>query len=148
MMDLITLESTLEAQSQGQTLAQHAKFSNDTLRVLYAKAVGFYEAGKLDEALPLAYQLVGLDTNHADYWALTGNVLYGLGHFKEAMGFWMVNLSLQPRYATAATVVRTAIALKDKEAAAEALLIASKLKNTSEQIREFDALVDSWYAIS
>jgi hypothetical protein len=27
-------------------------------------------------------------------------------------------------------------------------LIASKLKQTPEQTREFDALVDSWYAIS
>ena len=147
-MDTVTLESTVQAQSQGQTLAQHAGLSNDTLRVLYAKAVGLYEAGQYNEALPLAYQLVGLDSNHADYWALTGNVLYGLGHFKEAVGFWMTTLALQPRYSTAATVVRTAVALKDKEAAAEALLIASKLKQTPEQTREFDALVDSWYAIS
>ena len=147
-MDTVTLESTVDAQIKGQTLAQHAGLSNDTLRVLYAKAVGLYEAGHFDEALPLAYQLVGLDSNHADYWGLTGNVLYGLGHFKEAVGFWMSNLALQPRYATAATVVRTAVALKDRESAAEALLIASKLKQTPEQTREFDALVDSWYAIS
>jgi predicted Zn-dependent protease len=147
-MDTVTLESAFQALGQGQTLAQHAQLSNDTLQVLYAKAVGFVETGQFDEALPLAYQLVGLDSNHADYWALTGNVLYGLGHFKEAIGFWMTNLSLQPRYATAATIVRTAVALKDKESAAEALLIASKLKQTPEQIREFDALIDSWYAIA
>jgi predicted Zn-dependent protease len=147
-MDTVTLETTVQALEKGQTLAQHARLSSDTLRVLYAKAVGFYEAGQLNDALPLAYQLVGLDSNHADYWGLTGNVLFGLGHFKEAIGFWMTNLSLQPRYATAATVVRTAVALKDRETAAEALLIASKLKHTPEQTREFDALVDSWYAMA
>lgn len=147
-MNTVTLESTFEALHQGQTLAEHAQLSNDTLRVLYAKAVGFFEAGQLDEALPLAYQLVGLSSNNPDYWALTGNVLYGLGHFKEAIEFWMTNLSLQPRYATAAVIVRTAVAIRDKECAAEALLIASKLKQTPEQLSEFDALIESWYAIA
>lgn len=135
-----------ELQEKGISLAQYTGLSRDALRVLYANAVGHYEAGRLEDAAVGLFKLVALDPRSEDYWALYGNTLMKMGEFANAVTAWEMALSCAPRFATAALIARTAIAIGDLGRAAEALVVARKHLQTAEQTREFDALIDSWHA--
>jgi hypothetical protein len=89
-------------------------------------------------------QLTLLDGRNADNWALLGNCMMRLGRFAESVTAWRVAMSAAPTFNTAATVVRTAIALKDAEASAEALMVARRCRATPSQHEEYRLLVDSW----
>lgn len=130
----------------GKSLADYAGLSKDALRVLYANAVGHYEAGRLEDAAAGLFHLVALDPHSEDYWALYGNTLMKLGDFANAVSAWEMALACAPRYATAAMIARTAIAIGQLDRAAEALVVARKYKQTTAQEAEFDALIESWYA--
>ena len=141
-----TQDVVQKLRESGQTLAEHAGLSRDATRVLYANAVGHYEAGRLRDACKTLFQLVALDPHAEDHWALYGNALMKMGQFAEAVTAWEMAMVCTPRYGTAATIARTAIAIGQFERAAEALVMARKLAGTDEQRREFDALVDAWHA--
>lgn len=144
----ISVESALSALENGHSLAEHAGFSRATLKALYATATGHFEAGRAEDALKALFQLVALEPRKEDHWALLGNTFALSGQFKAAVGAWQMAMTVEPRYATAAMIARTAIALKDKESAAEALLMAGKLKLTEAHQSEFDALIEAWYALA
>lgn len=132
--------------TSGQTLAEHAGISSNALKLIYANAVGHLEAGQLQEAAMGAFQLVSLDPRTEDHWALYGNIFMKLGFFAQAVTAWEMAMVCAPRFATAATIARTAIAIGKFENAAEALLMAKRYKRTPAQELEFDALVDAWYS--
>lgn len=132
--------------ASGQTLVEQAGLSPNTLKVIYAAAIGHLEAGRLEQAAAGAFQLVSLDPRSEDHWALYGNTLMKLGRFAEAVTAWEMAMACVPRFATAATVARTAIAIGKLDSAAEALLMARSLRRTPAHELEFDALVEAWYA--
>jgi Flp pilus assembly protein TadD len=133
-----------QAIAEGQSLHEKAGLSKDFMRLLYALAVGHYESGRYIDALDPLEQLTFLDGRNADNWALLGNCMMRLGRFPEAVTAWRVAMSAAPSFSTATTVVRTAIALKDAEASAEALMVARRYRTTPAQHAEYQALVDSW----
>ena len=133
-----------QAIAQGTSLQEAAGLSKDFIRLLYAMAVGHYESGRYVEALGSLEQLTLLDGRNPDNWALLGNCMMRLGRFAEAVTAWRVAMSASPNFNTAATVVRTAIAIKDLEASAEALMVARRYRSTTAQQTEYLALVDSW----
>lgn len=136
--------SAHEALENGDSLASRAGLSRDLLRVLYAAAVGAYESGQYETALSHLYQLTVLDARNPDPWALTGNCLLKLGQYADAVTAWRVNMSVAPSFATAATIVRTAVALKDAEASAEALMVARRQRTTLKQFSDYEGLLDLW----
>lgn len=132
--------------SSGKTLASYTGLSPNALKVIYATAVGHLEAERLKEAAMGAFQLVSLDPRCEDYWALYGNIFMKLGCFAEAVTAWEMAMVCAPRFATAATIARTAIAIGKLDNAAEALLMARSLRRTPSQEADFDALIEAWYA--
>jgi Flp pilus assembly protein TadD len=134
----------LKAIQEGRSLAQAAGLSRDLLRVLYASAVGLYESGQHEEALMQLHQLTSLDARNPDPWALTGNCFLKMGRFAEAVTAWRVAMAAAPTFATAATIVRTAVAIKDPEASAEALMVARRQRTTPNQFADYEALLDLW----
>ncbi len=132
--------------TSGQTLAEHSGISSNALKVIYAKAIGDLESGQLQQAAVGAFQLVSLDPRTEDHWALYGNIFMKLGCFSEAVTAWEMAMVCAPRFATAATIARTAIAIGKLDNAAEALLMARRYKTTAAQEIEFDALVEAWYS--
>jgi Flp pilus assembly protein TadD len=140
-LDFLTATKAIE---QGQNLHEVAGLSRDFIRLLYATAVGQYESGQYLEALNSLHQLTVLDARNADNWALLGNCLLRMGMFAEAVTAWRIAMSAAPTFATAATVTRTAVALKDAEASAEALIVARLHRKTPEQFAEYETLLDSW----
>jgi tetratricopeptide (TPR) repeat protein len=140
-LDFLTAAKAIE---QGKNLHEVAGLSRDFIRLLYATAVGQYESGQYIDALESLHQLTVLDARNADNWALLGNCLLRMGMFSEAVTAWRVALSAAPSFATAATVTRTAVALKNKEASAEGLIVARLHRKTPEQFAEYEALLDSW----
>lgn len=131
---------------RNQTLAEYAGLSRNALQVLYVQAVADYEAGRFQEAAVHLFRLVAMDTKREDYWALYGNTLMKLGQFEHAVTAWEMAMACTPRFRTAALIVRTALAMGMLDRAAEALLLARPHRRTPEQEREYDALVDAWYA--
>lgn len=132
--------------ASGQTLAAHTGLSPNALKVIYATAVGHLEAERLEQAAAGAFQLVTLDPKSEDHWALYGNTLMKLGRFAEAVTAWEMAMVCAPRFTTAATIARTAIAIGKLDNASEALLMARSLHRTDAQAAEFDALIEAWYA--
>ncbi|NBW47566.1 MAG: hypothetical protein EBR46_05445, partial [Betaproteobacteria bacterium] len=131
---------------RNQTLAQNAGLSRHGLQVLYVQAVADYEAGRFQQAAVQLFRLVALDTKREDYWALYGNTLMKMGQFEHAVTAWEMAMACTPRFRTAALIVRTALAMGMLDRSAEALLLARPHRRTPEQEREYDALVDAWYA--
>lgn len=131
--------------ASGKTLAEHAGLSRNTIKVLYATAVGHFEASRFSEAAAVLFQLVALDPKSEDAWALYGNVLMRLGRFQAAVTSWEMAMACTPRFSTAALIARTAIAIGSLDRAAEALLMARRYKKSPVQEREFDELVEAWY---
>lgn len=129
-----------------KTLAEYVGISPNALKVIYANAVGHLESGHLEQAAVEAFQLVSLDPRCEDYWALYGNIFMKLGCFAQALTAWEMAMVCAPRFSTAATIARTAIAIEKFDNAAEALLMARRYRSTPAQELEFDALVDAWYA--
>jgi len=144
IQDVDSLPQTLIA--GGQNLAAHVGLSPNALKVVYATAVGHLEAGRLEAAAAGAFQLVSLDPRSEDHWALYGNALMKLGRFAEAVTAWEMAMACVPRFATAVTVARTAIAIGKLDNAAEALLMARSLRRTPAHEAELDALIEAWYA--
>jgi tetratricopeptide (TPR) repeat protein len=136
------LDAARRAMTAGQSLAEHAGLSRDLLRLLYASAVGHYEARRHDEAIQALVQLVLLDLRHADAWALLGNCHQREGRFAEALQAWQSAMTLRADPALATLVARTALALKDRESAAEALLALRQHVATQTQADEFNALAE------
>jgi len=139
----LQVQSVLESQ---KSLANYAGLSRHGLQVMYAQAVGDFEAGRYQEAAAHLFRLVALDTRREDYWALYGNTLMKMGQFEHAVTAWEMAMACTPRFRTAATIVRTALAVGLLDRAAEALLLARPHRRTPDQEREYDALVDAWYA--
>lgn len=132
--------------ASGKSLAEQSGLSEQSIRVLYATAVGHFEAGRLQQAQVVLMQLLALAPKVEDHWALLGNTLMRLGQFAEAVTAWEMAMACQPRYATAVRIARTAIAIGRLDAAAEALLMARKYAQSPAQQEEFDALIEAWYA--
>ncbi len=130
----------------GKTLAQYVGLSPHTTRLIYAQAVGHLEAGRLREAALGAFQLVSLDPRTEDHWALYGNVLMKQGLFADAVTAWEMAMACTPRFATAVTIARTAMAIGQLDHAAEALLMARGQRRAPAQEAEFDALIEAWYS--
>lgn len=135
-----------EILASGKTLAEHAGFSSNAIQLIYATAVGHLESGRLEQAAAGAFQLVSLDPRTEDHWALYGNVLMKQGCFAQAVTAWEMAMACAPRFTTAVTIARTAIAMGLFENAAEALLMARRYKSTPAQEVEYDALVEAWYS--
>lgn len=129
-----------------KSVADMVGLSEQALRVLYAQAVGHYEAARYAQAQVTLMQLVALAPKKEDPWALLGNTLLKLGHFSEAVTAWEMAMACQPRFATGAMIARTAIAIGRLDAASEALLMARRCIQTPLQQQEFDALIELWYA--
>lgn len=131
--------------ASGKTLAEHAGLSRHATKVLYATAVGHFEASRFSEAGAVLFQLVALDPKSEDAWALYGNALMRLGRFQTAVTAWEMAMACTPRFSTAALIARTAIAIGALDRAAEALLMARRTKKSPAQDKEFDELVEAWY---
>jgi predicted Zn-dependent protease len=120
----IDLVKAYQLFSQGKTIAQALGAPKETLDTLYAVAVGDYEAKRYEDAVVGLQNLIGLDQNNPSYWALVGNALRAIGRYQEALYAWNICMSLDPKFATAMTIARVAVALKDKTWAVEGLMMA------------------------
>jgi tetratricopeptide (TPR) repeat protein len=65
-----------------------------------------------------------LDQNNADYWALMGNALKDSGLYMEAITAWNMAMDIEPKFKTAMVIARVAVAIKNKDAAREGLLMS------------------------
>lgn len=129
----VDMKAATQAVLDGQSLADHLGLPEGVTRVLYAGAVGHYEGGRYPEAIQLLMKLAPLDPRMPDAWALLGNCMMKEGRFPEALEAWSLALHLKPSYAAAHQVVRTALALKDKVAAAVGLMAMRKHGTSPEQ---------------
>jgi predicted Zn-dependent protease len=134
----------IAALQDGRSLAELAGLSKDLIRVLYASAVGLYESAQYEQALEQLHALTVVDTRNPDLWALMGNCMLRLGRFPDAVTSWRIALAASPSFATAATLVKTAVAIRDAEAAAEALMVARMKRTTPNQFADYEVLVDLW----
>lgn len=109
--------------SEGKTLGDAAGVSQEFKDALYSIAVVDYEAKRYDKAIKSLNFLVILDQNKADYWALMGNALKDSGLYMEAITAWNMVMGIEPKFKTAMVITRVAIAIKNKDAAREGLLM-------------------------
>jgi tetratricopeptide (TPR) repeat protein len=110
--------------SQGKTLGDALEVTQGTKDSLYSVAVVDYEAKRYLKAIHGLRLLVVLDQNNADYWSLMGNALKDSGMYIEAITAWYMAMGIAPTFRTAMVIARVSIAIKDKEWAAEGLLMA------------------------
>lgn len=136
-------QAAVQAIANGQPLAEHLGFSTDLLKVLYSEAVGHYDHGQTAEAIAALDLLTKLDMRRVDYWALLGNCLNREGKFQEALACWQMAMTIKPDRQSAMLVARTALALKDPAAAAEALLAARPFIVTQEHVEQAQAVIES-----
>lgn len=109
--------------SEGKTLGDAAGVSQEFKDALYSIAVVDYEAKRYDKAIKSLNFLVILDQNKADYWALMGNALKDSGLYMEAITAWNMAMGIEPKFKTAMVITRVAVAIKNKDAAREGLLM-------------------------
>jgi len=109
--------------SEGKTLGDAAGVSQEFKDALYSIAVVDYEAKRYDKAIQSLNFLVILDQNKADYWALMGNALKDSGLYMEAITAWNMVMGIEPKFKTAMVITRVAVAIKNKDAAREGLLM-------------------------
>ncbi len=120
-IDLLTASKLfLEGKTLGDSLGVTQGYKDS----LYSIAVVDYEGKRYEEAIKGLKLLVVLDQNNADYWALMGNALKDLGFFKEAITAWHMAMRADPQFKTAMVIARVAVAIKDKDAAREGLMMA------------------------
>lgn len=129
----VDLEAAAQAVRGGQSLAEHLGMSEEPARLLYAVAVGHYEAGRHAQAIACLLQATALNARVPDAWALLGNSLMREGEFAQALEAWLMALHLQPTFAVAHQVTRTAVALKDRASAAVGIMAMFKHANTAAQ---------------
>lgn len=129
----VDLEAAAQALSAGKSLAEHLGLSEQPARLLYAVAVGHYEAGRYTEAIPCLLQAAGLNARMPEVWTLLGNSMMREGKFTEALEAWLLALHLQPSFGTAHQVTRIAVALKDATSAAVGNMAMFKHATTAEQ---------------
>ena len=129
----VDLDAASKALSGGQSLAAHLGLSEQPARLLYAVAVGHYEAGRYAQAIPCLLQATALNARLPEVWTLLGNSLMREGRFSEALEAWSLALHLEPSFAAAQQVTRTAVALKDASSAAVGLMAMFKHATTAEQ---------------
>lgn len=140
----VDFPSAMAALQEGRSLAELAGISKDLIRVLYASAVGLYESAQYEHALEQLHALTVVDTRNPDPWALTGNCMLRLGRFADAVTAWRIALAASPSFATAYTIVKTAVAIKDAESSAEALIVARRHRISPAQFAEYEGLVALW----
>jgi tetratricopeptide (TPR) repeat protein len=133
----VDMKAATQAVLAGQSLADHLGLPQDLTRVLYAAAVGHYEAERYPQAIQTLMQLTPLDARMPDAWALMGNCMMKEGRFPEALEAWSVALHLNPSYSAALQVARTALALQDRVTAAVALMAMRKHGTTPEHRAAF-----------
>jgi tetratricopeptide (TPR) repeat protein len=129
----VDFDAATAAVKSGQSLAEHLGLTKRTSGALYAAAVGHHEAGRYAQAIECLMQVTVLDARMPDAWALMGNSLMREGKFPEALEAWCLALHLNPSFASAHQVTRTAIALKDPPNAAIGLVAMFKHAETPEQ---------------
>lgn len=129
----VDMEAAAKAVLAGKSLAGHLGLSDQMAHALYAEAVGHHEAGRHAQALECLRQVVGLDAHSADAWALMGNTLMREGQFAQALEAWCLALHLNPSFAAAQQVARTALALKDAPSASLGIIAMFKHATTAEQ---------------
>jgi tetratricopeptide (TPR) repeat protein len=110
--------------SEGKTLGDASGVSQEFKDALYSIAVVDYEAKRYDKAIKSLKFLVVLDQNNADYWALMGNALKDSGLYMEAITAWNMAMDIEPKFKTAMVIARVAVAIKNKDAAREGLLMS------------------------
>ncbi len=132
--------------TRGRNLAEHFGLSEETPKVLYAKALGDFEAGRWEACFKTLSQLAVLRPQNEDTWILMGNALNRMGRHLDALGAWETAMACAERFGTAAMIARTAIALNLPDRAAVALLMGSRLQQTPEQACEINELIELWYA--
>lgn len=120
-IDLIAADKLF---SEGKTLGDAAGVSQEFKDSLYSIAVVDYEAKRYEKAIKSLKFLVVLDQNNADYWALMGNALKDCGLYMEAITAWNMAMGVDPKFKTAMVITRVAIAIKNKDAAREGLLMS------------------------
>lgn len=129
----VDLQAAAQAVQAGQSLAEHLGLSDQPARLLYAVAVGHYEAGRYTQAIPCLLQATALNARMPEAWTLLGNSLMREGKFPEALEAWLLALHLDPSFAAAHQVTRTAVALKDATSAAVGIMAMFKHAKTAEQ---------------
>lgn len=129
----VDMKAATQAVLGGQSLASYLGLPEGLTKALYATAVWHFEAGRYKEAIDvLVTQLAPMDPHMPDAWSLLGNCMMKEGRFPEALEAWSMLLHLKPSYAVAQKVARTALALKDKETAAVAVMAMHKHGTTPE----------------
>lgn len=129
----VDMEAAAKAVKGGRSLVEHLGMSDQMPRVLYAAAVGHHEAGRYAESIQCLIQATALDARMPDAWALLGNSLMREGRFAEALEAWSLALHLKPGFSAACQVTRTALAIKDAEAASIGFIAMLKHAKTAEQ---------------
>lgn len=139
----VDMDAALEAVRGGSSLAQFLGFSPNLGIAVYASAVNEYQTGQYAAAIKSLGLLVMLDVRNPDAWSLMGNAFLREGQFPEALDAWQTAMGLRPTYELAAMVARTAVALKNPETVAEAMLVLVKHLTTPERVIEFGAFGDA-----
>jgi len=129
----VDLQAAAQAVQTGRSLDEHFGLSGESARLLYAVAVGHYEAGRYAQAVACLLQAAALNARVPDVWSLLGNSLVREGQFAQALEAWLMSLHLQPSFAAAHQITRTAVALKDRASAAVGIMAMFKHASTAEQ---------------
>lgn len=134
--------------AQGKTMSDALGVSQAYKDSLYSIAVVDYEAKRYENALKGLKLLVVLDQNNADYWALMGNTLKDSGQYLEAITAWHMAMRADPKLQTAMVIARVAIAIKNKDAAREGLMmVLAHLGNNPKDQEDYQKLLVAYEAI-
>lgn len=139
----IDMDAARNALRAGQSLVDHLGLPADLPKVLYAIAVGHFEAKRYAEAKQCCWQLAALNPRFADAWALLGNCCMCEGEFADALNAWGHALYLKPNFSLAHEVARTAMALNDPQTAIVGLNAMRKHASSAEQFARYEELLGS-----
>jgi len=134
--------------AEGKTMGDALGVSQGYKDSLYSIAVVDYESKNYEKAIKGLQILVVLDQHNADYWSLLGNALKDMGLYIEAITAWHMAMRADPKFKTAMVIARVGIAIKNKDAAREGLMMAlAHLGNNPKDQEDYEKLLMAFEAI-
>jgi tetratricopeptide (TPR) repeat protein len=144
----IDLMSAAQLFAEGKTISETLGVTQGYKDSLYSIAVVDYEAKRYEKAIKGLQFLVVLDQNNADYWALLGNALKDSGMYLEAITAWHMAMRAEPKLKTALVIARVGIAIKNKDAAREGLMMSlAHLGDNPKDAADYQKLLEAYEAL-
>jgi tetratricopeptide (TPR) repeat protein len=134
--------------AEGKTIADALGVTQGYKDSLYSIAVVDYEAKRYEKAIKGLQILVVLDQHNADYWALLGNALKDSGLYLEAITAWHMAMRADPKFKTAMVIARVGVAIKNKDAAREGLMMSlAHLGDNPQDAADYQKLLEAYEAL-